>query len=124
MKYKQRCGKLQKALATEIGVKQKYQKWWREAEDKNAILHSTVFDLDAKVKRLENDKLKLELEMLKEIVGLYKRIKDPFHEDTVSPQVDTGSPQVDDRYNVTSSSVITPNITTSSTTSLTNGFRS
>ena len=117
MKYKQRCGKLQKALTTEIGVKQKYQKWWREAEDKNAILHSTVFDLDAKVKRLENDKLKLELEMLKEIVGLYKRIKDPSHEDTVSPQVD-------ERYNVTSSSVITPNITTSSSTSLTNGFRS
>ena len=117
MKYKQRCGKLQKALATEIGVKQKYQKWWREAEDKNAILHSRVFDLDAKVRRLENDKLKLELEMLKEIVGLYKRIKDPSYENIVSPQVDTD-------MNVTSSSVITPNITTSSTTSLTNGFRS
>ena len=55
--------------------------------------------------------------MLKEIVGLYKRIKDPSHENIVSPQVDTD-------MNVTSSSVITPNITTSSTTSLTNGFRS
>ena len=55
--------------------------------------------------------------MLKEIVGLYKRIKDPSYENIVSPQVDTD-------MNVTSSSVITPNITTSSTTSLTNGFRS
>jgi hypothetical protein len=117
MKYKQRCGQLQKDLDIQIELKQKYQKWWREAQDRNLKYQNRIFDLERKVEHSETSKLKLEVEMLKEIVGLYKRIKDPSHEDTVSPQVE-------DRCGVTSSSIITPNITTSSTTSLINGFGS
>ena len=57
MKYKERCGQLQKDLATEISVKQKYQKWWRESEDKNLKYQNTIFDLNEKIKHLETSKL-------------------------------------------------------------------
>ena len=117
MKYKQEYLKLQKQLAEETKEKERYKSYWHTEKDTTASQEEEISKLKQKFEDLETSSLKLEVEMLKEIVGLYKRIKDPSHEDTVSPQVD-------DRYNVTSSSVITPNITTSSSTSLTNGFRS
>ena len=108
MKYKQEYLKLQKQLAEESKERQKYERWWQESEEKLDKSIDDYRDLEDKIKDLETSKLKLEVDLLRKVVSLHE--KQPS-----APEVN----YVDSRIqNNRWSSANTPNLTTSSSTTI------
>ena len=108
MKYKQEYLKLQKQLAEESKERQKYERWWQESEEKLDKSIDDYKDLEDKIKDLETSKLKLEVDLLRTVVSLHA--KQPS-----APEVN----YVDSRIqNNRWSSANTPNLTTSSSTTI------
>ena len=107
MKYKQEYLKLQKQLAEESKERQKYERWWQESEEKLDKSIDDYKDLEDKIKDLETSKLKLEVDLLRKVVSL--------HENQPSaPLTNYVGVSENNRW----AGVNTPNLTTSSSTTI------
>ena len=108
MKYKQEYLKLKKQLAEETKERQKYEGWWHQETDEVSVQKEKVSKLEEELRDLETSKLKLEVDLLRKVVSLHE--KHPS-----APEVN----YVDSRIqNNRWSSANTPNLTTSSSTTI------